>query len=38
MFHGAKAWVADFKHEHYEAAKKAMVKGFLLNETSFDFQ
>jgi hypothetical protein len=27
LFHGAKAWVADFKHEHYQAAKNAMVKG-----------
>ena len=27
MFHGAKPWVADFKHEHYQAARNAMVKG-----------
>ncbi len=26
-FIGAKAWVANFKHEHYEAARKAMVRG-----------
>ena len=27
MFHGAKSWVADFKHPHYQAAKNAMVRG-----------
>ncbi len=30
MGHGAKAWVADFNHPHYQAAKNAMVKGKLL--------
>jgi nonspecific dipeptidase len=28
MFHGAKSWVADFKHPHYQAARNAMVKVF----------
>ena len=28
MTHGAKAWVADFNHPHYQAAKNAMVKVF----------
>jgi nonspecific dipeptidase len=27
MNHGAKAWVADFNHPHYQAAKNAIVKG-----------
>jgi nonspecific dipeptidase len=28
MFHGAKPWVADFKHPHYQAARNALVKVF----------
>ena len=28
MFHGAKPWVADYKHEHYQAARNALVKVF----------
>ena len=27
MFHGAKSWIADFKHPHYQAARNAMKKG-----------
>jgi hypothetical protein len=27
MTHGAKAWMADFKHPHYQAARNAMVRG-----------
>lgn len=27
MHHGAKAWLADFNHEHYQAASKAIEKG-----------
>jgi hypothetical protein len=30
MFHGAKSWVADFKHPHYQAARNAMKKGFCI--------
>jgi nonspecific dipeptidase len=42
MNHGAKAWVADFNHPHYQAAKNAIVKGILCysgifaNEISFN--
>jgi hypothetical protein len=28
MHHGAKAWVADFNHEHYQAARKAILRGY----------
>jgi nonspecific dipeptidase len=28
MFHGAKPWVVDFKHEHYQAARNAIIKVF----------
>ena len=27
MHHGAKAWMADFNHEHYQAARKAILRG-----------
>ena len=31
MHHGAKPWIADFKHPHYQAARKALKRG------DFDF-
>jgi hypothetical protein len=27
MFHGAKPWIADFKHPHYQAARNALKRG-----------
>jgi hypothetical protein len=28
MGHGAKAWVSDFNHPHYQAAKNAVIRVF----------
>lgn len=28
MYHGGKPWVADFKHEHYQAARNAILRVF----------
>ena len=30
MHHGAKPWIADFKHPHYQAARKALKRGEIL--------
>ena len=43
MTHGAKAWLADFKHPHYQAARNAIKKGrswlldlfFLMSSTCY---
>ena len=29
MSHGAKSWVSDFNHPHYQAARNAVLRGSL---------